>query len=75
MANKRSTALLASAIVNRAVHDWKDAKVMLKKVPTDRKALETIEEIEDFFGSKWYQLLRELAPEVIPKDMMRRLEK
>ncbi len=75
MANERSTALLASAIVNRAVHDWKDAKAMLKKVPTDKKALETIEETERFFKSKWYQLLREFAPDVIPKDIMRRLEK
>lgn len=72
---RNGTSLLATAIVNCAVKDWKDAKAMLMKVPTDRKSLEKIEEIERFFRSKWYQTLREFAPDVIPEDMMRRLEK
>lgn len=72
---KSGTALLATAIVNRAVGDWKDAKAMLEKVPTDEKSLATVEETEAFFRSTWYQDLRELSPDVIPVNMMRRLEK
>lgn len=71
--DKRGTAQLAAAIVNRAVQDWKDAKAMLVKVPDSKVALKTVEETEKFFGSKWYQLLRDITPE-IPENMMRRLK-
>lgn len=66
--------MLAAAIVNRAVQDWRDAKDMLEKYPDDVNALEMEYDCELFFGSEWYQFLREFAPDVIPEDMMRRLE-
>ena len=72
--NKQGTRMLAAAIVNRAVQDWRDAKDMLEKYPDDVNALEMEYDCELFFGSEWYQFLREFAPDVIPEDMMRRLE-
>lgn len=72
--NKQGTRLLAAAIVNRAVQDWRDAKDMLEKYPDDVNALEMEYDCELFFGSEWYQFLREFAPDVIPEEMMRRLE-
>ena len=72
--NKGGCALLAAAIVNRTVQDWRDAKGMLEKLPDDVNALEMMYDCEMFFRSQWYQFLREFAPEVIPEDMMRRLE-
>lgn len=72
--NKRGTRLLASAIVNRAVQDWKDAKAMLIKIPDHVDSLRMIEETERFFTSEWYLFLRELAPDVIPENMIRRLK-
>lgn len=73
--NKHGTRLLAAAIVNRAVQDWKDAKAMLVKIPDHMDSLRIVEETERFFKSEWYLFLRELAPEVIPENMMRRLRK
>ena len=52
---------LAAAIVHQAVRDWKEGD-------KDMKA-----DCERFFGSNWYQDIRELAPDVIPENMMRRL--
>ena len=73
--NKRGCALLAAAIINRAVQDWKDAKALLSKFPSDSDALYTASETERFFRSDWYQILREFAPDVIPENMMRRLDR
>ena len=72
--DKQGTRLLAAAIVNRAVQDWRDAKAMLEKYPDDVNALEMEYDCELFFESEWYQFLRELAPDVIPEDMIRGLE-
>lgn len=68
--NKRGCTLLAAAIVNRAVQDWKDAKALLAKFPSASDALYTVAETERFFRSDWYQVLREFAPDVIPVDIM-----
>ena len=70
--DKQGTRLLAAAIVNRAVQDWKDAKDMLEKFPDDASALEMEYDCELFFRSQWYQELREFAPS-IPENMMKRL--
>ena len=35
--NKQGVKLLAAAIVNRAVQDWKDAKAVLEKYPQVRE--------------------------------------
>ena len=64
---------LAAAIVHQAVRDWKDAVSMLEKVPDHEASLEMKTECEGFFQGEWYQDIRELAPEVIPENMMRRL--
>ena len=52
---------LAAAIVHQAVKDWQEGDSEMKA------------ECERFFASDWYQILRDLAPHVIPDDMMRRL--
>ena len=70
--NKRGCALLAAAIVNRAVQDWKDAKAVLEKYPEDANALEKVYDCELFFRSQWYQTLRDITPE-IPENIMRRI--
>ncbi|MBP0970261.1 MAG: hypothetical protein J5744_08960 [Oscillospiraceae bacterium] len=70
--NKQGTKLLAAAIINRAVQDWKDAEAVLEKYPDDANALEMMYDCELFFRSQWYQTLRDITPE-IPEDMMRRL--
>lgn len=57
----RGYGMLAVAIVNQAVKDWNEGD-------EDMKA-----ECERFFRSDWYQEIRELAPAVIPENMMRRL--
>lgn len=65
--------MFAAAIVNQAVKDWKDAVSMLEKVPDHVASVEMKTECEKFFSSEWYQDIRELAPDVIPENMMRRL--
>lgn len=59
--NRQGTSLLASAIVRQAVRDWQEGDDQMR---TD---------CEMFFGSGWYQELREMAPDAIPVNMMRRL--
>lgn len=66
----RCYGVLAAAIVHQAVKDWRDAKEMLIKAPEYEDALETVRETERFFRSDWYQTLQELAPDVIPVDML-----
>ena len=52
---------LAAAIVHQAVRDWKEGDEGMKAA------------CERCFGSNWYQDIRELAPDVIPENMMKRL--
>ena len=70
--NERGCALLAAAIVGRAIQDWKDAEAVLEKYPDDENATEMKYDCELFFRSHWYQELREFAPS-IPENMMKRL--
>ena len=58
---RRGYAMLAVAIVNQAARDWIDGDDGTK------------DECERFFRSDWYRELRELAPDVVPEDMMGRL--
>ena len=59
--NRRGCALLASAIINNAVKDW---KVGNKNQKT---------ECEQFFKSEWYQTLRELSHNYAPENITRKL--
>ncbi len=73
--DRKGTGLLAAAIVNIAVNDWRKAQEMLQKEPGYVVALETVRETENFFQSDWYQMLREFAPDVIPVDIMEVLKR
>ena len=73
--HRTGCALLASGIVRQAVKDWQDAEEMLQKVPEYLDAQEMKLECELFFLSDWYQELMEFAPDVIPVDMLRRLNR
>ncbi len=72
--NRKGSAMLAAAIVRQALKEWKEAMDVLKKVPEDSKAWDTIRDVEDFFHSEWYRTLRELAPDVIPVNMIKKLK-
>lgn len=65
---------LAAAIVRQAIKDWKDAMDMLKKVPEDKNSRGVLVELEFFFKSEWFSFLRELAPDIIPEDMIGRIQ-
>ena len=71
--NRKGTAMLVAAVVRHAVKEWQDAKALLEKDPSDLGAQETVLDVEMFFAGTWFLELRELAPDVIPVDMMRRL--
>ncbi len=54
---------LATAIVERAVTDWRKAVSQLADNPEYRYALETKREIEEFFDTDWFDFLCEINPE------------
>lgn len=56
---------LANSIVLLAVKDYRNALVKLKIYPKSRIALNTKEEVEQFFRSNWYTCLTALDPEIL----------
>lgn len=52
--------MLANAIVEQAARDYKAAYLMIKKDPENEEAMDTVLEVERFFGSGWYQFLTKL---------------
>lgn len=62
---KDSYSLLAVAIVHQALKDYQKASEILAIAPDNKIAEHEILDIEMFFGSDWFQLLKELAPETI----------
>ena len=68
--DKTGTRRLVAAIVRTAVEDWKKATRVLSKEPNNKKAKERIKELEEFFQDDWYQILRALAGDSIPVDML-----
>ena len=72
--HRTGCALLAAGIVRQTVKDWKDAVEMLEMVPDHFESLCMKTECEIFFHSEWFKEIREFAPDVIPEDIMRRLE-
>ena len=72
--NEKGVASLATSIVRQAVKEWKEAMIVLQKIPEDERARETVRDVESFFHSNWYQILREFAPDVIPVDITEKLK-
>ena len=57
--------LLANAIVEQAVKDYRQALKDIKRASKAAAARESIQELEDFFHSDWYALLTTLDPDVL----------
>lgn len=67
---------LANAIITTAAKDYMAALKILKKIPTNIAAKDTVNECERFFRSEWYSaltyvdsefLIRRLREEVLKK--------
>ncbi len=56
---------LASAIILRAVDDYRDALKRLVSFPHDRDSRHTKTEVERFFRSGWFSTLTTLDQEVL----------
>ena len=62
---KESTMqLLAAAIVERAIDDWHKAITLLAGNPDYLYAIETKQEIEEFFESQWFEFLCDIHPDL-----------
>ncbi len=60
---------LANAIILQAVKDYRNALIKLKKHPISRIALNTKQEVEQFFRSNWYTYLTALDPEILIRKL------
>ena len=58
-----SMKLLVSAIIERAVNDWRKAVSLLDESPDYQYALNTKREVEEFFAGEWFTLLCEFNPD------------
>ena len=56
---------LANAIIVQAVKDYQTARRKLKRNPCSSKAKAEYRELEDFFHSKWFQVLTDVDPNYI----------
>lgn len=72
--HRKGAAMLASAVVRQALKEWMAAMEVLKKVPEDNRAWDTVKEVEDFFRSDWYRTLKELSPDTLPVNMIEKLK-
>lgn len=61
MKNEDCWASFASAVIDRAIQDRKDAKATLLKNPNNSQAQETIRETGKFFSSLWCEELLEMS--------------
>ena len=57
--------ILANAIVEQAVKDYRDALRRLKKNPNSKGAMADAMEIEKFFHSPWYGVLTQVDPDYL----------
>ncbi|MBO4394629.1 MAG: hypothetical protein J5800_09835 [Spirochaetales bacterium] len=73
--HRKGCSMLAVGIVRQAIKDWQDAVSYLEKNPGERGVQDQLDDTERFFLSDWYQELRELAPDVIPVNMMEALRR
>ncbi|PKL12460.1 MAG: hypothetical protein CVV52_09960 [Spirochaetae bacterium HGW-Spirochaetae-8] len=58
-----SIRLLAAAIIERALDDWRKAASQLKDNPDYQYAWEAKDEIERFFESEWFEFLCDINPD------------
>lgn len=57
--------MLANAIVEQAVKDYRDALRRLKKNPNSKEAMADAMEVEKFFHSPWYGVLTQVDPDYL----------
>jgi len=62
---------LANAIIILAVKDYKVALKRYKKFPDDVDNIRSVEELEKFFLSEWFQFLSNLDGEQLMLDVER----
>ena len=60
--DRHGCALLAAGVVRQAIRDYQEGNDDMKT------------ECELFFESDWFQELQEMAPDVIPVNLLRRLQ-
>ena len=56
---------LANAIIEQAVHDFREAKLRLQKNARDAEAEKTYRETKRFFRSEWFSRLTTLDSELL----------
>ena len=56
---------LANAIIEQAVHDFREAKLRLQKNARDAEAEKTYREVKRFFRSAWFSRLTPLDSELL----------
>lgn len=56
--------LLAAAIIERAIEDWRKSITLLNENPEYQNAKETKDEIEEFFESQWFEFLCDIHPDL-----------
>jgi hypothetical protein len=61
---EKTMRLFVTAIVERALKDWRKAVDLLADNPDYPYALETKQEIEEFFADEWFEFLCEISPEL-----------
>ncbi|HKL58452.1 MAG TPA: hypothetical protein VJ863_01025 [Sphaerochaeta sp.] len=61
--SEKSMRLLAAAVIERAVTDWRKAVSLLDENPDYQYALEIKYEVEEFFAGQWFALLCDINPD------------
>ena len=57
--------MLANAIIEQAAKDYRKDIKMLKRHPHSKAAMEDAMEIERFFHSSWFGMLRQIDPDFV----------
>lgn len=60
---------LANAIVLRAVEDYRDARWLVRNLPDQFEARQTIVDVEEFLLSPWFALLTDVDGEWLLKRL------
>ena len=63
---KSGCKMIVKATVDAALEDWWDAMTKLEQNCSDQEALNTVDQVEEFFESDLYELYREFA--VLPEN-------
>ena len=67
----RAWERLAIAVSAQAAEDYRDARKLLRRNPSSRRALRMLEEVEDFYLSPWFRYLYGTAGEQIVRRLRR----